>query len=68
MCGLIHKGTDIFFSLNLRFKVDDEKFIQQYEEEQLHHAESCLNIYRYFIVEHKVNKIFFLKFVAVEHL
>jgi len=48
--------------------VDDEKFIQQYEEEQLHRAESSLSIYHYFIVEYKVNKIICLKFVAVEHL
>ena len=50
MHGLIHESTDIF-SLNFRFKVDDEKFIQQYEEEELHHAESSLNIYHYFVLE-----------------
>jgi hypothetical protein len=37
MYGLVHKSTEIF-SLNFRFKVDNEKFMQQYEEEQLHHA------------------------------
>jgi hypothetical protein len=67
MYDLLHKSTDIF-SLNFRFKVDDQKFIQQYEEEQLHHAESSLNIYRLFILERKVNKISCLEFVAVEHL
>jgi len=67
MYGLIHKSTDAF-SLNFRFKVDDEKFIQQYEEEQLHHAEFSLSIYHLFILERKVNKINFLKFVGVEHL
>ena len=67
MYVLIHKSTDIF-SLDFRFKVDDKKFIQQYEEEQLHHAESSLSIYRFFILENKVNKINSLKFVAVEHL
>jgi hypothetical protein len=48
--------------------VDDEKFIQQYEEEELHLAESSLDIYHYFILKHRVNKINCLKFVAVEHL
>jgi hypothetical protein len=57
-----------FFSSNFRFKVDDEKFIQQYEEERLHHAECSLNVCRYFILERKVNKTNCLKFVAVEHL
>jgi len=57
-----------FFSLNFRFKVDDEKFIQPYEKEELHLAESSLDIYHYFILEHNVNKINCLKYVAVENL
>jgi len=68
MYGLIHKSTDIL-SWNFRFRVDDEKFIQRYAEEQLNCAESSLSIYHFFILEHNLNKIYiFFKFVSVEHL